>query len=214
MKTILVIGLGRFGRHLATRLTTLGNEVLAVDINEERVNKILPNVTNAMIGDSTNELFIKSLGVGNFDICVVAIGSSFQSSLETTALLKDLGAKFILARATRDVHAKFLSRNGADKVVYIEKEIAHRLAVKHSLDHIFDYVELSPEYSIYEIFMPPDWIGHSIAEKRVRNKYRISVLATKKGEEIHPLPSPDHVFGADETLIIMGRNDDVKKLVK
>ncbi len=213
MKTILVIGLGRFGKHMATRLVELGNEVLVIDNDEEKINQILPYVTNAQIGDSTNEMFISSLGVRNFDLCVVAIGDSFQSSLETTALLKDHGAKFIIARASRDVHAKFLTRIGADKVVYIEKDMGYRLAVKYSLDHIFDYVELNAEYSIYEIFVPPAWVGHTITQIQVRTKYRVSILAVKQDGHIMPLPKTDHVFTADETLIIMGKNEDVRKLI-
>ena len=171
MKSVLVVGLGRFGRHMAAKLIEEGNEVLAVDINEDRVNDALDLVTNAQIGDTTNEHFIASLGVGNFDLCVVAIGDNFQSSLETTALLKDYGAPFVLSRANRDVHAKFLLRNGADKVVYPEREMAERLAVKFGTDNIFDYIELTPDYSIYEIPVPAPWVGKSIVEKGVRNKY-------------------------------------------
>ena len=124
MKTVLLIGLGRFGRHMAQKLKELHHDVLAVDHNEQRVNNILPFVTNAVIGDSTDEQFISSLGVRNFDVCIVAIGDDFQSSLETTALLKDHGAKFVVARASREVHAKFLLRNGADDVVYPEMQMA------------------------------------------------------------------------------------------
>ena len=140
MKSILLIGLGRFGRHMAIKFQELKHEVLAIDSNEERVNAILPYVTNAQIGDSTNPQFIGSLGVRNFDLCVVAIGDSFQSSLETTALLKEYGAPFVLSRATRDVHAKFLLRNGADEIVYPEKQMAVWTAIRYSSDHILDYI--------------------------------------------------------------------------
>ena len=200
MKSVLVVGLGRFGRHMAAKLIEEGNEVLAVDINEERVNDALDLVTNAQIGDTTNEHFIASLGVGNFDLCVVAIGDNFQSSLETTALLKDYGAPFVLSRANRDVHAKFLLRNGADKIVYP--------------DNIFDYIELTPDYSIYEIPVPAPWVGKSIVEKGVRNKYHISILAVKEQEEIYPLPRPEYIFRGSETLIIMGHYKDVRALAK
>ena len=137
MKTILLIGLGRFGRHVAMKLNELNHQVMAVDKVEERVDAILPYVTSAQIGDSTSDAFIKSLGVRNFDVCIVAIGDSFQSSLETTSLLKEMGAKKVVARATRDVHAKFLLRNGADEVVYPEKQIANWTAIRYSSDHIF-----------------------------------------------------------------------------
>lgn len=145
MKSVLLIGLGRFGRHMAQRLHDLHHEVLAVDLNEERVNAALPFVTNAQIGDGTNEQFVSSLGVRNFDLCVVTIGDNFQSSLETTALLKECGAPFVVARATRDVHAKFLLRNGADDVIYPEKQMGSWAAVRYTADHIFDYVKLTPE---------------------------------------------------------------------
>lgn len=214
MKSVLVVGLGRFGRHMAAKLIEEGNEVLAVDINEERVDDALDLVTNAQIGDATNEHFIASIGVGNFDLCVVAIGDNFQSSLETTSLLKEYGAPFVLSRANRDVHAKFLLRNGADKVVYPEREMAERLAVKFGIDNIFDYIELTPEYSIYEIPVPVSWVGKSIVEKGVRNKYHISILAVKEQEDIAPLPKPEYVFRGNETLIIMGHYRDVKALAK
>ena len=176
MKSVLIIGLGRFGKYMAENMMALGNEVLAIDNREERVNEVLETVTNAQIGDATSEAFIASLGVRNFDICVVAIGDNFQSSLETTSLLKDYGAGFVLARANRDVHAKFLLRNGADRIVYPEKEMAERLAMKYGTNNIFDYVELTHDYSIYEIAVPEGWVGKSILEKRVRTKYHILSL--------------------------------------
>ena len=124
MKAILLIGLGRFGRHIAEELNKLGHEVMAVDENEERVNAVLSIVTNAQIGDSTNAEFLEALGVRNFDVCIVAISGNFQSSLETTSLLKELGAKMVVSRAERDVQAKFLLRNGADEVIYPEQQLA------------------------------------------------------------------------------------------
>lgn len=214
MKSILIIGLGRFGRHMAKKFNEQGNDILAVDTDEERVNAALPYVTDAQIGDATNEMFVESLGVANFDLCVVAIGDNFQSSLEATALLKDLGARFVLSRASRDVHAKFLLRNGADEVVYTEKETAERLAVKYGNDSIFDYIEINEDYSIYEIGVPASWVGKSILDKKVRSKYNISILATKRGKEIYPLPHPDHIFSETESLMILGRNEDVERLIK
>jgi len=157
MKSILLIGLGRFGATMAMKLHELKHEVMAIDISEERINAILPYVTSAQIGDCTNEQYMSSIGVRNFDLCIVAIGDNFQSSLETTALLKDLGAKFVLSRANRDIHAKFLLRNGADQVVYPEKEMAIRSAVRYSTDNIFDYIELTPDHSIYEVPVPSSW---------------------------------------------------------
>ena len=214
MKSILVIGLGRFGRHMAKKFSEQNNDVMAIDINEERINNVLSVVTNALIGDATNEQFMETIGVRDFDLCVVAIGDNFQSSLETTALLKDLGAKFILARASRDVHEKFLLRNGADDVIYTEKETAERLAVKYGSDNIFNYIELNDEYSIYEIAVPSSWLNKSILKVNVRSKYGISILATKQGNNIFPLPKPEHVFTDSESLMILGKNEDVSRFIK
>lgn len=214
MKSILIIGLGRFGRHMAEKFSEQNNDVMAIDINEERVNNVLSVVTNALIGDATNERFMETVGVRDFDLCVVAIGDNFQSSLETTALLKDLGAKFVLARASRDVHAKFLLRNGADDVIYTEKETAERLAVKYGSDNIFNYIELNDEYSIYEIAVPAAWLNKSILKVNVRSKYGISILATKQGNNIYPLPKPEHVFTDSESLMILGKNEDISRFIK
>ena len=214
MKSILIIGLGRFGRHMAKKFSEQNNDVMAIDINEERINNVLSVVTNALIGDATNEQFMETIGVRDFDLCVVAIGDNFQSSHETTALLKDLGAKFVLARASRDVHAKFLLRNGADDVIYTEKETAERLAVKYGSDNIFNYIELNDEYSIYEIAVPSSWLNKSILKVNVRSKYGVSILATKQGNNIYPLPKPEHVFTDSESLMILGKNEDVSRFIK
>ena len=151
MKNVLLIGLGRFGRHMAMDLNRLGHQVMAVDLNEERIDDILPYVTNAQIGDSTNEQFIRSLGVNNYDLCIVAIGNNFQSSLETTSLLKELGAQKVISRAERDVQAKFLLRNGADNVVYPEKQVAEWAAIRFTADHILDFIEVDDLHANCEI---------------------------------------------------------------
>lgn len=214
MKSILLIGLGRFGRHVAMKLHELKHEVLAIDNQEQRVNDILPYVTDAQIGDSTNEAFVASLGVRNFDVCIVTIGDDFQSSLETTLLLKEQGAKFVVARASRDIHAKFLLRNGADDVVYLEKEIAAWTAVRYTANHVFDYMELTDEYSIYEIDPPEEWLGKSILELRVRQRYQVNVLAIQRDGTLDPVPDAEHVFTEGETLFIMGDNKVLKKFLK
>lgn len=213
MKSVLLIGLGRFGRHMAEKLKDLHHEVLAVDRNEERVNDILPLVTHAQIGDSTNAQFIESLGVRNFNLCVVTIGDDFQSSLETTALLKENGAPFVLSRATRDVHAKFLLRNGADGVIYPEKQMANWSAVRYTADHVFDYIELTDDHSIFETAVPASWAGKTIVELAVRQKHRINVLATKYNGNLEPLPGPTHCFRADETLFVLGGNRDLQRFL-
>ena len=191
MKSILVIGLGRFGRHMVAKLLEEGNSVLAIEKSEERADNALDIISDVQIADATNEMVIRTLGVSNFDLCVVAIEDNFQSALEITVLLKDFGAKYILARASRDVHRKLLLRNGADHVVYAERETAERLAIKYGSKNIFDYIELTPEMAICEVAVPSAWIGKSIVEKSVRTSYNISILATKKGEQVFPLPHPN-----------------------
>ncbi len=215
MKSVLIIGLGRFGRHMAMKLQKQGNDVMAVERNEERADELAPAIRNLQIGDATNEDFLRSLGVGNYDLCVVGVGDSFQTALEITVLLKDLGAKYVVARATRDIYKKLLLRNGADHVVYAEREVAERLAVRYGTGNsVFDYVELTPEYGIYEIGIPEKWIGHSILEQEVRTRYHLNILAVKQGQSMFPMPGPDHIFNADQTLIVMGSNDNIKALAR
>ena len=164
MKSILLIGLGGFGKRIAEKLYELNHEVMAVDECEERVNEALPFVTNAQIGDGTDEEFLRSLGVDNYDVCIVAIAGDFQSSLETTSLLKELGANYVVSRAERDVQEKFLLRNGADEVVYPEKQVAEWTAIRYSANHIRDYIKLNEEYSIFEIIVPESWVGTIISK--------------------------------------------------
>ena len=214
MKSFLLIGLGRFGRHLAMQLNAQGHQVMAVDDDEEKVNAVLNVVTNAQIGDSTNGEFLQELGVGNYDVCIVAISDNFQSSLETTSLLKELGAKKVVSRAERDVQAKFLLRNGADEVVYPERDSAERMATRLSAQNVFDYIELTDEYSIYEIAPLENWVGHSIREVDVRNKYHINILGVKEGGELKPLPGGDYRFTGNEHLLAMAAREDAKKLLR
>ncbi len=204
MKSILLIGLGRFGKHVALQLNQLGHQVMAVDHREDRVNDILPYVTNGQIGDSTNADFLGSLGVKNFDVCIVAIGNDFQSSLETTSLLKELGAQFVVSRAARDVHAKFLLRNGADEVVYPEKQLAKWTAIRYSANHILDYIEIDGHHAIYEVDVPKEWLGRSIAQLDVRRKYNVNIMAVKQNGVIDIAVKPDTVLTKDKTLLVLG----------
>lgn len=180
MKNVLLIGLGRFGRHLAMQLSELGHQVMAVDRDEERVNECMPFVTNAQIGDSTRVDFLRSLGVGNYDVCYVTISGDFQNSLETTSLLKELGAKYVVSRAERDVQAKFLLRNGADAVTYPEKQLAKWAAIRYTANHIFGYIELDEKHAIIEVAVPDSWQGHSIGELDIRRKYGVNILGVKR----------------------------------
>lgn len=204
MKNILLIGLGRFGRHIALQLNKVGHEVMAVDSNEERVNEILPIVTNALIGDSTNTEFLKSLGIGNFDVCIVTIGGNFQNSLETTSLLKELGAKLVVSRAERDVQEKFLLRNGADEVIYPEKQVANWAAIRYTADHIRDYIEVDEAHAIFEVEVPKGWIGKTVGELDIRRKYSINIMATKENGKINMAVSPETVLTDKITLLVLG----------
>lgn len=211
MKSILLIGLGRFGRHIAPHLNQLGHQVMAVDHVEERVDAVLPFVTSAQIGDSTNGDFLESLGIRNYDVCIVAIGNDFQSSLETTSLLKELGAHLVVSRAARDVQAKFLLRNGADEVVYPEKQLAKWTAIRYSADHILDYIELDDEHAIFEIPVPRDWAGRTIGQIDIRKKYSINIMGVRKDGKLELSVSSDMMMEETDTMLVLGRNKDVQK---
>lgn len=212
MKTILLIGLGRFGRHVAMKLHELNHQVMAVDQDEEKVNRILPYVTSAQIGDSTNEEFLASLGVRNFDVCIVAIGDNFQSSLETASLLKEAGAKKVVARAARDIQAKFLLRNGADEVVYPERQIAVWTAIRYSSDNISDYIALGDDHAIFEIQVPDNWVGKTIGQLDVRKRYHVSILAIKQnGHFAMTVITPETCLPANSTMLVLGTNQNVQK---
>lgn len=211
MKSILLIGLGRFGRHIAIKLHELHHQVMAVDQVEERVDAVLPYVTNAQIGDSKNEEFLASLGVSNYDLCIVAIGENFQSSLETTSLLKELGANYVVSRASRDVHAKFLLRNGADEIVYPEKQIAKWTAMRFSSNHIFDYIELEGDNAIVEVSVPPHWIGKTVGALDIRRKHHVNLLATKSNRKLEIAITAETVLTSDMTLLVLGSHTDIHR---
>lgn len=211
MKTVLLIGLGRFGRHIAMKLSEMRHQVMAVDKNEKRVNEVLPFVTNAQIGDATNEDFLESLGVNNYDVCIVAIGDDFQNSLETTSLLKELGAKMVVSRAAKDVHAKFLLRNGADEIVYPEKQLADWTAIRYTADHILDYIEIDSDHAIFEIVVPEKWIGKSVIEVDVRKKYGINIMAIKRDGKMELNFSPQTNFRQDDSILVLGDMKDIQK---
>ena len=210
MKSVLIIGLGRFGRHVAATLNELDHQVMAVDINEELVDSVLPYVTNAQIGDSTNEDFLSSLGISNFDICIVAIGDDFQSSLETTDLLKELGAKHVIARAATDVQEKFLLRNGADEVVYPEKQLANWTAIRCTSRSILDYIELDGEYSIFELAVPADWVGKTILDVDIRRRFDITILGIREEGRLHMHISPDTVFPPESSVLVVGHPKSIQ----
>ncbi|MBR2086520.1 MAG: TrkA family potassium uptake protein [Oscillospiraceae bacterium] len=213
MTTVLIIGVGQFGSHIAKRMEELRCEVMAVDSNEDRINEIMPYVTNAIIGDGTNEEFLRSLGIGNFDVCIVALGGLFQSSLETTSLLKELGARQVICRATNDVQMKFLLRNGADEVVYPEKQMALRIATKYASESILDFIQLDNNYSIYEMKIPKEWALKTLAQIDVRKKFRLNILTIKRNDEVF-IPSSDTVLMNDDVAFMIGELQDIQRCFK
>ncbi|MBR6165145.1 MAG: TrkA family potassium uptake protein [Clostridia bacterium] len=211
MKSVLLIGLGRFGRGVVEKLNELHHQVLAVDRNEERVNEALPLVTDAQIGDATSETFLRTLGVDNFDVCIVTIGEDFQSSLETTSLLKELGAKKVVSRASREVHRKFLLRNGADDVVYPEGQLAAWTAIRHTTDHVLDYIALDGEYSIYDLSVPAEWHGKTVGGIDIRKKYNLNLLAVRENGHSSLAVTSDTVLQENQTILVLGKWKDIQK---
>ena len=211
MKSILLIGLGRFGKHIAIKLNELNHQVMAVDLSEALVQDVLPYVTAAQIGDSTNPGFLRSLGVDNYDVCIVAIGNNFQSSLETTSLLKELGARMVVSRASTDVQEKFLLRNGADEVVYPEKQLANWTAIRYSADHLLDYIELDGEYGIFEVPVPQEWLGKTVVEIDVRKKYHVSIMAIRSEQRLNLAVNAATVLSPGITLLVLGKYKDIQK---
>jgi len=211
MKSILLIGLGGFGKNIAMKLRELNHQVMAVDQKEELVQEFLPYVTNAQIGDSTNEEFLRSLGVDNYDVCIVAIGDDFQSSLETTSLLKELGAQMVVSRAATDVQEKFLLRNGADEVVYPEKQLARWTAIRCSADHILDYIEIDSDHAIFEVSIPKTWLGKTVGQLDIRKKFSINILAVKTDRKLNSFITPDTLLSEEMSLMVMGTYKDIQK---
>ena len=211
MKSVLLIGLGRFGRSVAEKLNELHHEVMAIDKDEKRVNDVMPIVTDAQIGDATSEAFLRSLGVDNYDVCFVAIGEDFQSSLETTSLLKELGAKKVVSRASREVHKKFLLRNGADEVVYPEGQLAAWTAIRHTTDHVLDYISLDSEYAIYDIAVPDEWNGKTVGGLDIRKKYNLNLLAVREDGKTSAAVNSETVLLAGQTILVLGKWKDVQK---
>lgn len=214
MKNILLIGLGHFGKHIAMELNQLGHEVMAIDNDEEKVNDVLQYVTSAQIGDSTDPDFLNSLGIRNFDVCIVTMSGNFQNSLETTSLLKELGAEFVVSAAKRDVQEKFLLRNGADRVVYPEKQMAKWTAIRYTSDHILDYIEVDDSYAIFEVQVPDNWIGKSIGRIDIRKKYNINILALKEYGKMNMAITPDTVLTSNISMLVLGDYKSLQKCFK
>lgn len=213
MKSVLILGVGEFGATIAKRMSDLGCDVLAVDSNEERVNEILPYVTSASIGDCANRETLEALGVNNFDVCIVAVGGLFQTSLEATCTLKELGAEFVMARATNDVQMKFLKMVGADEVAYPEKQTAIRFATKYASDTILDFIQLDSNYSIYEMVVPKDWYGKNLIQLDLRKKFDVNIITLKRGGTVS-IPRPDTKFEPEDVVFVIGEINDILKCFK
>ncbi len=211
MKTFLVVGTGRFGRHLCKRLYTLGYEVMAVDPIEDEIEAVLPYTVNSMIGDGTDEAFIQSLGVDNYDACFVTIGDNFQTSLQTTYLLKYNGAKKVVSRASNEIQESFLLRNGADAVIYPEREMAEWTAIRYSLDNVLNYIELPGANSIFEVEISGHWAGKTIGQLKLKEKYSINVMALRRGEELDMKIGDDTVLKKGHSLLVYGKDSDLRK---
>ena len=213
MKNILVIGAGRFGGYLCQKLNELDHDVMLVDTHEERINSLLPYVTNAEIGDATNEDFLKSLGVKNFDLCYVAIGDNFMSSLEATSLLKDLGATMVIARASSESQEKLLYRIGADHVVFPEKQQARWAAIRFSSQNISNYIEVSDDYGIFEIEVQESWVLRTIEEIALRKRYGFNVLGIRNGS-LNMDVGPDTVLHEGEKILVLGNRKKIKEVFR
>lgn len=213
MKSFLIIGMGKFGHHMCQNLAELGNDLMIVDEIEEKVEDLVDIVTSAKVGDCTRIDVLQSFGVANFDACIVCIGDNFQSSLEITYNLSELGAKQVISLACTDIHAKFLLRNGATHVIYPERDMAGRLAVSISNDSIFDYIKLSEEFSIMEITPIRAWYGKNIIEANIRAKHQVNVLAIKEESGKIHMPGAEYRFNEHDHVIVMGRHEDINKLV-
>ena len=211
MKSILIIGIGRFGKHLATYFPELGNEVMVVDQDEAAVEDLASIVTTTHIGNCKDPEVIRMLGVNNFDLCFVCIGEDFQSSLEVTSLLKEHGAKYVISKAQCDVHAKFLLRNGADEVIYPERDMARKTSRRFSARNVFNYTEINSEYAVIEINTPASWVGKSPSELAIRARYDVNIIATKEDNRVTPLTNPNRLFRKEEHLLLIGQQ---KELIK
>lgn len=209
MKSVLLIGMGKFGQTLGAKLLNMGVEVMIADKNEDKINGLASKYTDALIANCMIEDNLRALDIPSFDACVVAIGDDFQSSLEITSLLKELGAKWVVSKATTEIQRKFLLRNGADEVVYPDRDTAEKLAVKLNSAKVFDYIELNEEYSIFEIAAPQKWAGKRLVDLNPRKKYGLNLLTVKKGEKVVDTLDANYVFEAGDHMLVFGKTDKI-----
>ena len=210
MKSVLILGAGNFGFMLARQMNEQGYEIMIVDVREALINAVMPYVTDAQIGDCTDPLFLRSLGVDNYDLCVVTICESFQTSLQATSLLKELGARQVISRAKNEVQEKFLLRNGADEVVYPEKQIALRLATKYASDKILDFLQFDGGYSIYEMAIPAEWVGKTLPQLDIRRKHNINLISLRRSGQVS-IPRPDDAFREGDVVYAVGELKQINR---
>lgn len=211
-KSVLVIGLGRLGAHLAEKMQDLGHDVMILDNREDRIAPLASRFADARIAEYTREDVLAALDIPSFDICFVTVGDSLESSMLATIHLKNLGAKYVASRARDDTQCELLKKIGADEIIYADGETADKLAIRHNGNNIFDYVALADGYAIFEVPIIRAWEGKSIIELDVRKKYKINIIAIKRDGKLNPAPMPDYVFAADDHIFVMGRSQDVFKL--
>ncbi|MBP5166218.1 MAG: TrkA family potassium uptake protein [Oscillospiraceae bacterium] len=212
MQSVLVIGLGKLGYHLAVKMQELGNDVMVVDINAELVEQYADSFTDSHIGDCTNKEVLSSLDVAGFDICFVTIGSNFEASVIITLLLKKLGASFIVAKAGKEVQRELLYSIGANEVIYPEYDLAEKLAVRYDSENIFDYIPLTDTHAVYEINVPRSWIGKSLRDVNARQKYGVNIIAVKHDGTVDPVPDADYLFSEEDHVMVIGQSETVFKM--
>ncbi|HPR40194.1 MAG TPA: TrkA family potassium uptake protein [Oscillospiraceae bacterium] len=212
MKSILVIGMGEFGIHLAKKMQELGNDVMVVDRNPEIIEQVAPQFTDSLIGDCTNEAVLQSLGINNFDICFVTTGSDFQASLVITSLLKKLNAQYIVSKAKQEIQKELLYKIGANEVIYPEPDLAERLSIRYNANNIFDFIPVTDNYAIYEIPVPAGWVNLTIKEINVRQKFHVNIIAVKQGNSLNPAPGGDYCFQKDDHIVVIGESSYIFKI--
>jgi len=213
-KQFIVIGLGRFGTSVAETLYSLGNDVLAVDVDEEVIQNISEKVTHAVQVDANDEQSLRALGVGNFDVAIISIGSDIQASILSTLLVKELGVKHIITKANNALHAKVLYKIGANRVIFPERDMGVRVAHNLCSSNILDYIELSPDFSIAEIVSPQEWHEKSLKDLNLRAEYGINVMAIKRNNEIDVSPSADEIIEANDIIVAIGGNQELNNIEK
>lgn len=214
MKTFAVIGLGRFGTSLAITLCRMGHEVLAIDEDEKKVEEIIEFVTHAVQADAKDEQALKELDIKNFDAVIVSIGKDIQASIWVTVMLKEMGVKKVIAKAQTELHGKVLSRVGADKVVFPERDMGERVARALVSDNIMEQITLSPEHSIIEMIAPPKFIGKTLQDIALGREFGVTVLAIRRGKEILISPNAKTEIIEGDLLVIIGRNEQLEKMEK